>query len=118
MTMGSSMQAMIFTDPWHCSHSVMSIWNTRFRRRAQSLPRHAVSRGHRRMALHGRAFIRICGWFLDSLAPFRRGDANPVLAVGAKTPWKRVRCTRGFGARAASRAINCLNSWEYHSTSW
>jgi len=35
MTAGSSMQAMIFTGPWHCSHSLMSMRNTRFRRRAQ-----------------------------------------------------------------------------------
>jgi hypothetical protein len=35
MTAGSSMQAMICTGPWHCPHSLMSMRNTRFRRRAQ-----------------------------------------------------------------------------------
>ena len=35
MTAGSSMQAMILTGPWHRSHSVMSMRNTRFNRLAQ-----------------------------------------------------------------------------------
>ena len=34
MTMGTSIQAIIFTSPWHFSHSVMSIPNTRFKRMA------------------------------------------------------------------------------------
>jgi hypothetical protein len=32
------------------------------------------------------------------------------LALGAKTPWKRIRCRRGRGTRAARRSMNSSGS--------
>jgi hypothetical protein len=30
--------------------------------------------------------------------------------LGANTPWKRVKLTRGLGTRAASRAMTCTDA--------
>ena len=40
----------------------------------------------------------------------RSGGAGTILlrnfALGASTPWKRIRCSRGRGTRAAKRCMN------------
>lgn len=48
-------------------------------------------------------------------APRRRQLRAQVGGVGANTPWKRVRCARGDGTRAASLAMNSMGS---NSRAW
>src|SRR5690606_3191801 len=74
----------------------MSIWKTRFRRWAHV------------MAAWRSAGVLSSGWSrsLFLLLPLPRPDgvmAARCLLLGAKTPWKRVKLTLGFGTRAARR---------------
>jgi len=91
------MQAMILTWPPQVLQVSMSMLNTRFSRCAQVI-------AARRSAGVGPSFVST----VLSLLPLPRlaGVSRARWALwGANTPWYRVRLTRGFGTKAASRAM-------------
>ncbi len=86
------MQAMTFMAPPHFRQS-MSILNTPFNLCAQVI-------AARRLVL------RLIGRFEHAaFTPLGERHQSTVLAIGANTPWKRVRLTLGFGTRTASLAM-------------
>jgi len=96
------MQVMIFTDPWHFSHSVVSMAKTRLSLLGQVMDA-CFSMGIRSSG----AGVRCC------LYPLLRLVGVIViryLLLGANTLWKRVRFTLGFGTNAAMRAIKSRGS--------
>ena len=88
MTVGSSMEAMTRSVPPQCGQVSISMLNTRLSRCIQV----SGARG-----LYGSR--RGDGWW-------RRTISLRCLNFGAKTPWYRIRLTRGLGTSAASRAMN------------
>ena len=97
MTSGSSMHAMNLTAPPHCSHTSISIRNTRLRRRAQVIARCFSAAGSGFAA--ARRVPRPAGVISARQCEF-----------GANTPWNRVRFTRGRGTNAARRAMKSSGS--------
>ncbi len=100
MTSGSSMHAMIRpaagragldVDPEH--------------------PLEALRPRHRGTAFGWRRLLRIRGCTCRPPLPRLAGVTRArYLLLGPNTPWKRVRLTRGFGTRAASRAMKSRGS--------
>ena len=93
MTAGSSMAAMIFSLPPQCGQRSMSISKTRLSRRAQLIRAGADGPGAAARSAEGS----------DVFSAGRGTIAGRSLALGASTPWKRIKCKRGRGTRAASR---------------
>ena len=74
-------------------------------------PLEALCPSHRGAAFNWRSLLQICAaGMLAAPAPPRRGHPRAVVAVGANTPWKRVRLTRGGGTSAARRAMQSSGS--------
>lgn len=69
-------------------------------------PFQALGPGHGGMALGWYLVVRVgfVPGLAAALAPPGGRDQCAMLAVGANTPWKRVRLTLGFGTKAASLA--------------
>jgi hypothetical protein len=102
MTSASSMHAMIRTAPPQAAQVSMSIPNTRFKRCAQVI----AARRSASVGSSGSAVLA-CWPPRPRLAGVTRAR---YLLLGAKTPWNRVRLTRGFGTRAASREMKSSGS--------
>jgi len=74
-------------------------------------PLEALRPTHRGAAFGWASLFRIrCRGMLASPAPLGRCHLRAVFAVWRKDPWKRVRLTRGFATRAASRAMKSSGS--------
>jgi len=97
MTAGASMLAMRRKGPPHCRQISMSMVKTRLKRCVQLIARcrSVAAAAPRSAAAAARVPGTICA---------RSGLA------GANAPWYRVRCARGFGTNAASRAIRSSGS--------
>ena len=102
ITTGSSMLAMILTWPPQLLQISMSMLNTRFRRCAQVM----AARRSAGVVTSGASSVR-------ALLPLPRlagVTCARCALLGAKTPWKRVRLTRGLGTKATSRAMKSSGS--------
>lgn len=101
MTCGSPMLAIILSCPAQRAQRSISMPNTRFRRRAQFI---ATCRGVAGLA------GSTGGCFVAPLPRCAGVTAARNLLFGANTPWNLVRCIRGGGTGAASRAIRSSGS--------
>ena len=96
ITAGSSMAARMVNGPPHCEQAVMSIAKTCLSNWAQLI----------------RARVEAAGASLVSVEEAGSGSASPGTiwdrnaALGAGTPWKRMRWSRGRGTSAARRCRN------------
>jgi hypothetical protein len=93
---------MIRIAPPQAGQVSMSIPNTRFSRCAQLI----AARRSAGVRASGSAVVA-CRPPLPRLAGV---TCARCLLLGEKTPWKRVRLTRGLGTRAASRAMKSSGS--------
>ena len=98
----ASALGMILTAPPHSRQVWISILKTRFSLCAQV------------MAARRSTGVWSCGssdvWALFPFPRLAGVTTARCLLLGAKTPWKRVRLTRGLGTRAASRAMKSSGS--------
>ena len=90
------MAAMIFKGPPQWGQCSRSISNTRLSNRAQLRRAGAAGGGASAWSAGG-----VLGFF-GTLGM----TSGRSLALGASTPWKRIRCNRGWGTSAASRYMN------------
>lgn len=102
MTSGSSIQAMIRTDPPQLGQVSISMPKTRSRRCALLV-------AARRSPAVGSSGVSLvsCRAPLPRLAGVTRARCR---LLGANTPWKRLRLTLGLATRAASRAMKSRGS--------
>ena len=91
------MHAMIRTVPPQAGQVSTSMPKTRFRRCAQVM----AARRSAGVGSSGSSIVQ-CRPPLPRLARLTRARYR---LLGAKTPWKRIRLTRGLGTKAASRAM-------------
>ena len=98
MTGASRMAAMIFNWPPQFGQCSRSRSNTRLSSRAQ------LSRTGPWCAQFA---SHVAGSAASALSSGACGTTiGRSLALGASTPWKRIRCKRGLGTRAAKRCMN------------
>ena len=110
ITGGSSIAAMSFKVPPHCGLCSMSISNTRLSNRAQLRHTGATAGGASAWSAEG---VLVLTGTLGKPGPGRSPAWRPEdgmisgrsLAWGARTPWKRMRCSLGRGTSAARRCI-------------
>lgn len=93
---------MIRIAPPQAGQVSMSIPNTRFRRCAQVI----AARRSAGVRSSGSAVVA----YRPPLPRLAGVTRARCLLLGANTPWKRVRLTRGFGTKAASRAMKSSGS--------
>jgi hypothetical protein len=91
------MAAMIFKGPPQRGQCSRSISNTRLSKRAQLRRAGAAAGGASEWSAEG-------VWALTGTVGMISGRS---LALGASTPWKRIRCNRGRGISAVSRCVLC-----------
>jgi len=96
------MQAMMRITPPHTEQVSMSILNTRLRRCAQRIAARRSAAVRSSVSAAARALAPLPRWALVSCAR--------CALLGANTPWKRVRLTRGLGTSAASLAMKSSGS--------